>query len=299
MNTPFFSFISILVFSLIFVFDTSAQKSNTPETENALLWKVSGNGLAKESYLYGTIHIICPNELIMNEAIKGHFNQSEQLYLEMDMDDIGLLLKMQSPKTMNMEKGNSLKKLLSPANYDIVSTFFRDSLQKSIKSYDKTKPFFTLSTIYPKMLACSQPASYEVEFLKMAKSQKIEILGLETLDDQLAAVNSIPYKEQAEGLLEYVKDFSKSRKDFERLIHAYKVQNLTEFAKLMEEEEGKSEGFEENFLNKRNEKWTSVIAEAAAKKSTFFAFGAAHLVGENGMVALLRNAGFTVEPISF
>lgn len=297
MNTPFFSFISILILSAVFAFDAFAQQSK--ETENALLWKVSGNCLTQDSYLYGTIHIICPEELVMNETITNHFNKTQQVYLEMDMDDLGLLLKMQSPKTMNMEKGNSLKKLLKTEEYNLVSAFFRDSLQKNIKNYDKTKPFFTLSAVYPKMLPCKQPASYEVEFLKMAKSQKKEILGLETLDDQLAAVNSISYKEQAEGLLEYVKDFSHSKSEFARLVNAYKAQNLKEFAVLMEEEEGKMEGFEENFLKKRNEKWTAVIAEAASKKPTFFAFGAAHLIGENGMVNLLRNAGYKVEPIAF
>lgn len=300
MNTPFFSLLFVVFITSCLALQTLAQgEAQTPTNpDNALLWKVSGKEMKQPSYLYGTIHIICPEDLIMTETMKQKFEETEQVYMELDMDDIGLLLKMSSAKTMNMEKGKSLKKLVSAADYNLLTQFFKDSLDLNIKSYDKTKPFFTMSTIYPKMLTCAKPSAYEVEFLMMAKKQKKQIYGLEGLDAQLAAINAISAKEQAEGLVKFVKDYSKGKNEMAELIQVYKEQNLSHFAEMMTEQEGEMEGFEENFLIKRNSSWIPVITKAVTEKPTFFAFGAAHLGGEFGIITLLRKAGYKVEPMN-
>ena len=64
-------------------------------TENALLWEISGKGLQKSSFLYGTIHVICPDDLNISATTKTAFNKTEQLYLELDLDDPELSAQMQ------------------------------------------------------------------------------------------------------------------------------------------------------------------------------------------------------------
>jgi uncharacterized protein len=297
MNTPFFSFLSVFCITCCFAFNTWAQSEGQVNTENALMWKVTGKELTKPSYLYGTIHMICPNDMVMTETIKSTFSQTEQVYLEMDMDDLGVMMKMMSPKTMNMEKGKSLKKLLSVSDYAKVEKFFADSLDTNLKKYDNTKPFFTMSTLYPKMLPCEKPAAYEVEFLMMARKEKKEILGLEPFEAQLEAVNFLSVKEQAEALVKFVDEYSKGKGEFAELVEAYKKENLSIFAELMKEQDAEMEGFTDNFLKKRNTCWIPVIEKASTTKSTFFAFGAAHLAGDFGIVNLLRQAGYKVEPV--
>lgn len=298
MNTPTISFFSVFVLTCLFAFNSWAQGAAAANTtENALMWKVSGKDLAKPSYLYGTIHIICPDDFVMTEQMKNNFSATEQLYLEMDMDDLKLIFKLMSPETMNMPKGQTLKKLLNSADYKYLEAYFRDSLKTSLKKYEKTKPFFTMSAFYKDMVACEKPTAYESEFLMMAKKEKKEILGLETLEAQLAAVDAMSLKEQAAGLVKFVKEYHQGKAEFGKMVEFYRKEDLSGFAELMKEQDGEMAGFEENFLVKRNNSWIPVMEKAMREKSTFFAFGAAHLISDNGIVALLRKQGYTVEPM--
>jgi uncharacterized protein YbaP (TraB family) len=90
-----------------------------------------------------------------------------------------------------------------------------------------------------------------------------------------------------------------AQKELTELIGAYKVQDLDLLMKLMRESKFDSDtkGYEDEILDKRNANWISIIEKAARDKSTFFAFGAAHLAGEKGVVSLLRKAGYTVKPL--
>src|SRR5690606_18914744 len=62
--------------------------------ENALLWEISGNDLNQPSYLFGTVHIACQGEVEMRPELQSAFDKTEQLILEMDMDDPSLMTKM-------------------------------------------------------------------------------------------------------------------------------------------------------------------------------------------------------------
>ncbi|WP_332913994.1 TraB/GumN family protein [Algoriphagus boritolerans] len=81
--------------------------------ESSLLWKISGNGLEKESYLFGTIHIICKSDFLMDERITTAFESTEELILELDMSDPQLQLKMQQV-SMNPGMKNIKGEMMSP-----------------------------------------------------------------------------------------------------------------------------------------------------------------------------------------
>ena len=69
--------------------------------------------------------------------------------------------------------------------------------------------------------------------------------------------------------------------------------------KLIEDSEFEAEiqGFQEEMLDKRNSSWIPIIEKAARTKPTFFAFGAGHLGGPNGVINLLRQRGYTVRAL--
>ena len=75
---------------------------NAQDLEKSLLWKVSGNGITKPSYLFGTIHITC--DATLDESVLKALDETEQLYLELDMDDpamkAGMMGGMMGPGTM-------------------------------------------------------------------------------------------------------------------------------------------------------------------------------------------------------
>ncbi|HEX6915751.1 MAG TPA: TraB/GumN family protein, partial [Chitinophagaceae bacterium] len=85
-------------------------------TEKSLLWKISGNGLSAPSYLYGTIHIMCPDDIRITPKLEAAFNSTRQLYLELDMDNPAAMAKMMMG--MMMTDGSSLQTLLPAKDYD-------------------------------------------------------------------------------------------------------------------------------------------------------------------------------------
>ncbi len=93
--------------------------SFSQELEKSLLWKISGNGLKQDSYLFGTIHITCDANLDAN-TIKA-LGATEQLYLELDMDDKSM--QMQMMKHMMMKDGAKLSTLLNADDFKIVDEF--------------------------------------------------------------------------------------------------------------------------------------------------------------------------------
>lgn len=85
---------AVLVFAIIFNTATQAQ-TKSPKLEDSLLWEVSGNGLPKSSYLYGTIHMICSGDYFLSEKTKKAFDASDKLMLEINFNDPKEMTEMQ------------------------------------------------------------------------------------------------------------------------------------------------------------------------------------------------------------
>lgn len=260
-------------------------------TENALLWEISGKGLQKSSFLYGTIHVVCPNDLGFSEEAKKAFNVSEQLYLELDLDDPELAIEMQR----SMASQTHLRNLLKANEYEQLESFFRERTGYSIESLGMIKPFYLLSYTYSPMIGCNQPISVEKGLAEIAYIQNKNIFGLETLEDQLSVFEKISQQKQANILLSCIKDFSKMQESFQALLKDYKEENLNALVKTSFD--SYSARYEHLLLDRRNKRWLKKITKISVKKSTFFAVGAAHLAGEKGVINLLRKKGYTVTAV--
>jgi uncharacterized protein len=264
--------------------------------DNALLYEVSGKGLAQPSYLYGTFHLVCPTDLNVTEATKKAIGNSQKMYLELDMDDPAMMQGMM--KAMMMTNGKTAKDYLSADDYTLLDSYLKSKLKMSLTQVGTFKPIGLMSLMYMTMLPC-QPASYDMTFAQMAGKDKKEVVGLETLEAQMGAMDNIPIEEQYKGLVDMVKKPEESQKKFGDMIAAYKAHDLARVMALVKESStsGSSADFEEKILNERNQNWIPVIEKAASQQPTFFAFGAAHLGNEKGVVSLLRKQGYTVKAI--
>jgi uncharacterized protein len=279
----------LLVFGLL----SMASWAQVP-AENSLLWEISGRGLAKPSYLFGTIHLICPTDFSLSDSLKSTLARTHQVALEMDMDDPGMMAGMM--KTMNMTTGNELKKLVTAQEYERLDRFFKDSVHVGLGMFERAKPFVLMGPLFNALLDC-QPQSYEMALVELAGKQKAEVIGIETLEEQMAIFDTIPYKDQAKMLINLVDSLPAAKKEFKSLVALYKLQNINELYKMTMKSEFGMEGNEEVMLFTRNQKWIPRIRRIASAKPTFFAVGAAHLGGERGVIALLRKEGFTVRAV--
>ena len=89
------------------------------KNENTLLWKISGNGLKESSYLFGTIHITC--DATLTDKVKTALDKTQQLCLELDMDDPAMQGEMMS--NMMMKNGVTMKSLAKPEDFKAVDAF--------------------------------------------------------------------------------------------------------------------------------------------------------------------------------
>ncbi len=263
-------------------------------TESSLLWKIEGENLSQPSYLYGTIHLICPSDFVLSDTLKGCLKQTEQLILEIDMDDPGMMMAMM--KGMAMQEGKQLKDLLDTKDYDRLNAYFKDSVGMSIAPFEKAKPFMLMSVLLNRVLTC-QPQSYEMSLMGLAKQQKAEVIGLETVEEQMAVFDSIPYADQAKMLVTLMDSLPQARQEFGRMVDVYKKQDLAGLYNLTLESTFEMENQQEILLTDRNRRWIPTIEKQVAEKPTFIAVGAAHLGGEDGVIALLREQGYNVSAV--
>ncbi|WP_353723070.1 TraB/GumN family protein [Dyadobacter sp. 676] len=278
---------------LLFCLFCALSKAQVP-AEHSLLWEITGPGLSKPSYLFGTIHLICPTDFGLSDSLKSALARTEQVALEMDMDDPGMMAGMM--KTMNMTAGNELKKLVTAQEYDRLDRFFKDSVHVGLSMFERAKPFVLMGPLFNTVLDC-QPQSYEMALMELAGKQKSEVIGIETLEEQMAIFDTIPYQDQAKMLLNLIDSLPAARKEFRSLVALYKAQDINELYRMTLKSEFGMEGNEEVMLFARNRKWVPRIRRIAGGKPTFFAVGAAHLGGEKGVIALLRKEGFKVRAV--
>ncbi len=269
-------------------------KKKVVKMENSLLWQISGNGLEKPSFLYGTIHLICEQDMQFTPEIQASFASTDQLVLEINMMDPEFLIDIQ--RLMFMQDDKKLADLLGPDDYSKVKSFFSDSLGMDLQLMERVKPFFLQGMLYGQILGC-QPEGYEQKFMEMASDANKNVLALETLQLQMELFDQIPYQKQAALLLEIIVDYEENKQEFFELVNTYKKQDIEGAYQLIKKADAGPESFEEALLTKRNMNWIPMIEEMAKDKPTFIAVGAGHLAGENGVINLLRQKGYQVKPV--
>lgn len=272
--------------------------SQTANKDNTLLWRVSGKDLKAPSYLFGTIHMICGDDVILSDSLKSAIQHADKVYLELDMDNMFELMSVMSK--MKMRGDTTLAQLLTPEEYEKVKNFFNSNKGLIPFSMLETyKPMLAASTLMQNAVSCSKPMAMEQLVMREAKRAGIGIKGLETMAFQMSIFDSIPYAIQAKQLLNYVENYGNKddNKEFEELTKAYRNQDLKMLEKLTEKEDGGIAQFTEIMLYKRNEDWANKLSTLMPDGSLVIAVGAGHLPGDRGVINLLRKAGYKVEPV--
>lgn len=280
-----------ILLSLLAVFATQAEAQNL---EKSLLWKISGNGIKEASYLYGTIHITC-DATLPQKAINA-LEATNQLYLELDMDDPSLQQSMM--QEMMMKDGKTMASLVSAEDFKIVDAFLVKQLGFSAQMLNTFKPFMVSAMLYPKMIDCGMQ-SVEQKLMDVTKEQKEEVFGLESVAEQMKVFDAIPYEIQMKELVKTAKtDLEKDKKEMELFMKIYKSEDINAMYEATQESENEiTSKFEEILLSNRNKNWIPIIEKVAKEKATFFGVGAGHLGGEMGVIQLLRKKGYKVEAI--
>lgn len=268
--------------------------------ENALLWKIHGNGLRESSYILGTYHIVNNEFLNTLKGCKQALSKTHSVLGELEITP-----EVASQMMPFMLLDNStLDSLLSPLQYDSLSMFVQDKLGLPMAVFNKMKPigiYLMLSSVEMKNSSFIQDykgVPMDVYVQNEAQKNKKEVFALETIQEQADLLfTNIAIADQVVMLMEYIRmDNKKNTEENDRMNSCYKMQDLNCLDSLM-----KSSGFSsiesDLLLKNRNVRWIPRIEEIINKQSCFIAVGALHLAGENGLIRLLRNKGFTLSPV--
>jgi len=266
-----------------------------------LLWKVSGNGLTKPSYLFGTHHLIEKNQIKDFDKILNLAGQADAVVGEMDMSNmLSLQLKMLNGVMM---KDTLLKDLMSQADYTLVDTEFKLLMNVGLDKLGNMKPMmlssmYTIMTYTKQANLTKQPEAVDLLFQKRAQEENKQVIGLETIEQQLNILfNSIPLKRQAEILVQEVKEKDKGIEQLKKLNEAYLSGDLKTLEDLNNEDHDMTAREKKIMIDDRTSGWVKQLSALIPAKSCFVAVGCMHLVGPAGLIDLLKKAGYTVEGV--
>ncbi len=282
----------VAVFLLLIIsFGASAQYQS-------LCWQISGNGLKHPSYLYGTMHVSARRVFNFGDKANKAFAESKAYAMEIDPEKA---MSLSTLTKMMMTGGTRISKLIPDSDYRFIDSVMTLSMGHGMSIFNAMEPIIVSSVLDEYGMGISKSDStnmadaMDIYFFKKAKKEKKTLIGIETIDEQINALHTLNYQEQAELLLQSIQDLKKGEKNTNSdLMKFYLAQNLDSIMAISDEEQMPPKLYKA-MITDRNIRMADRMAEFIQKKATFIAIGAMHLPGEGGVIELLRKKGYKVE----
>lgn len=260
---------------------------------NSLLYKIESPN-SKTSYLFGTMHVIPDSAYYIPVKVQKILKHSDKLVMEIANLDM-----IKAQRLLMLPEGSSCFDIFTPSQKDSVIQWGSKSLgvneETFVAAFGSLKPF-ALMQLGTKDLMSDNVKYIEIELQKMAADLPKE--GFETVEEQIGFFDNLPKNTMAEMIMQMVRDENTGDEMMSSLIKAYMAKDLDKLTELAKDEEDQI-GTNAILLDQRNERWIPKIQEFTKTQSCFIAVGAAHLGGENGVIALLKKQGYTVTPIPY
>ena len=261
------------------------------------LWRV----VSKDSavYILGSVHLLKSDAYPLSQAIEQAFVNSTKLVLEVNLDS----LNSSDAQQMVLAKallpgGKTLNETLSPATYQAVQQKV-EAMGLNMEALKRMKPWFlSLSLVAMKMQQLGYDADNGVDrhFFDRATKANKEVLGLETAEFQINLMDSLSAKTQEESLLQTLKELDQFETEFEELVRAWASGQEKQLDNLLLQSFKEYPDVYAKLISERNRRWLPVIeGHLQGGNKTLVVVGAAHLVGRDGVVELLKRKGYSVE----
>ena len=286
---------------LLLLFRTSeiaAQKASQAPAKSCL-WKV----VSKEStvYLLGSVHLLKSDAYPLSRSIEQAFDDATQIALEVNMDSLN------SPDAQRMiltkallPEGSTLNEVISPATYRAVQQKVQ-ALGLDIQTLKRMKPWFlSLSLVAMKMQQLGYDPQHGVDrhYFERARKAKKEVLGLETAEFQIDLLDSLSGKSQEESLLQTLEELDQVETEFEQIVSAWAAGQEKQLSETLLKSFKEYPDIHAKLITERNRNWLPKIESFFRPgNKTLVIVGAAHLVGQEGVIDLLRKKGYSIEQL--
>jgi uncharacterized protein YbaP (TraB family) len=260
-----------------------------------LLYKVSGNGLEKASYIVGTHRLINPQGVVQQiSGIKDAMIQTDQMYFETAPDSASSL-----QEARNLTDGQTLKTVLTPAQYTKLDAFLKKYEGVGLASPHVQKRYGNLTPIALKdeleklLFVANHMSEYDPThtfseyFEAQAKVNHEPMCGLNSVEGQVAHLKKLPMERQAQILMDFISNENTELARLNKIAAGFESQDADAIAKA----EGTNPEVQA-IVKGWAQKMPAIMA-----KPTLFVVEATKLAGDDGLLALLKAAGYTVEGV--
>ena len=268
-----------------------------------ILYKVSGNGLEKPSYLFGTHHLAPLSVFTENADAIEAFASAGQIVGEIDIEGNPLQVSAKMTPYMLAPIDSTLSKVIPSEQYAEADSLLQEILKTpeiTLKTFEIFKPAVLTQQITVTIIIQNMPGykaeeqlDYYFQLLGIEEGKKI--LAFETVEQQAEILfRSQSIQSQAEELLGILANPQDLVLEAQKLNNAYLAQDIDAMFQMAIAEDIDPDFFEK-LTTQRNNNWIQQLPEIMKADSTFVAVGCLHLAGETGLVQQLRNLGYTVE----
>jgi uncharacterized protein YbaP (TraB family) len=294
MQKKFFVLVLISLFSLLMLYSQE-------NTGKSFLWEIQSE--QGNSYLFGSVHLLKEEHYPLKKVIEDSFEKSDVLVLEIDLSGENLikagLYMLQKGRYQEEE---TLKDNISEKTYQLLKDKAK-AMEMNLEWLNKSKPWMAAFHILERKLinlGFKPLQGVDLYFLKKAEGKK-EIQGLETVELQVGLFENFSKEESEKFLLSTVMEADQLEKEMDKMITAWSTGDVEKMEKTMTDtiqEYPELEAFYKKLNDDRNVRMVEkIISFLKTDKKYFIVVGAAHMVGKNGIVQLLKNKGYKVNQL--
>jgi uncharacterized protein YbaP (TraB family) len=279
---------SLILLCAVLLSISSLFSQHLPKT---LLWRISGNGLTKPSYIYGTMHVQDSRLFVLGDSLLAAISNSEGFANEVDLNQVTpMIIEMIQQEITNAVY---VKTLVSKKEFDYYGPALSRKLNKPAEEITTTDVLRAKNQWISDDLNGKKMQTFLDAYLTgLADRQGKWIGGIEDFADQKGLMNSLVDESDIKQLA--FGDQQGESGELDKMTTMYLNADMDGFRLFIN---GMDSNYKDNLLIRRNHKMSFRMDSLAHTRSTVFAVGAAHLPGEEGLISLLRARGFHVDPV--
>lgn len=271
-------------------------KSSSAQQKKGLLWEISGNGMKEPAYLFGTVHLYDTALYQLPQAPFALLDKVKKVYFELDFGRIDPQEMMSA--IFIKDSTQRIDKLLDPVSLAKLNEIIATSA--TLKMFGdrvySVKPFILLPLL---MGNDGKTPSLDMELYKAALSKNDSVGGLETVKEQMAAIDGISTPVQIDMLRKSLAKGFSAQEMLNRLTNVYVKQDIEGMLTELNDDMPVDASFNEKLLIERNIVMADRIDILLHKESPLIAVGGGHLGASTGLIALLQKKGYTLKNIPF
>jgi uncharacterized protein YbaP (TraB family) len=267
------------------------------DTGRSFLWRVQSE--TTTLHLLGSIHLMKPEDYPLSPSIEDAFDESQIVVFEVDLSRL-TEASLQLLAKGTLPEGQQLSDVLSPETYDQVAKRVEE-MGMDVAGFEKMRPWLlavTLTSFELMRAGYTQASGVDMYFFDRAVSEGKETVGLETVEFQVGLFAELGAGEDEEFLRYTLQELDTVIPLVDELLANWRLGRVDEVGRLLTEAYQEYPELFVKLVSDRNLSWLPRLEELlAGDQDAMAVVGCLHLVGEKGLVELLRSRGYSVEQL--